>query len=60
VRLAERVGLSYLTGYLPRFGLPGPIPRNLSIALGTLEVTPMEPRSPTAPSPTTASARRRS
>jgi penicillin-binding protein 1A len=42
VRLAERVGLSYLTGYLPRFGLPGPIPRNLSIALGTLEVTPME------------------
>jgi penicillin-binding protein 1A len=42
VRLAERVGLSYLTGYLPRFGLQGPIPRNLSIALGTLEVTPME------------------
>lgn len=42
VRLAERVGLSYLTGYLPRFGLPGPIPRNLSISLGTFEVTPME------------------
>lgn len=42
VRLAERIGLSYLTGYLPRFGLQGPIPRNLSIALGTLEVTPME------------------
>ena len=42
VRLAERVGLKYLTGYLPRFGLAGPIPRNLSIALGTLEVTPVE------------------
>lgn len=42
VRLAERIGLSYLTAYLPRFGLQGPIPRNLSIALGTLEVTPME------------------
>ena len=42
VRLAERIGLSYLTGYLPRFGLQGPIPRNLSISLGTLEVTPME------------------
>ena len=42
VRLAERIGLNYLTGYLPRFGLPGPIPRNLSISLGTLEVTPME------------------
>ena len=42
VRLAERIGLSYLTNYLPRFGLQGPIPRNLSISLGTLEVTPME------------------
>jgi penicillin-binding protein 1A len=42
VRLAERIGLNYLTGYLPRFGLPGPIPRNLSISLGTLEVTPLE------------------
>jgi penicillin-binding protein 1A len=42
VKLAERVGLSFLTSYLPRFGLPGPIPRNLSIALGTTEVTPME------------------
>jgi penicillin-binding protein 1A len=42
VRLAERIGLNYLTEYLPRFGLEGPIPRNLSIALGTLEVTPMD------------------
>jgi penicillin-binding protein 1A len=42
VRLAQRIGLRYLTGYLPRFGLPGRIPRNLSIALGTFEVTPLE------------------
>ncbi|HSP99143.1 MAG TPA: PBP1A family penicillin-binding protein [Candidatus Dormibacteraeota bacterium] len=42
VRLAERIGLTYLTGYLPRFGLPGPIPHNLSISLGSLEVTPIE------------------
>ena len=42
VKLAERVGLNYLTSYLLRFGLTGPIPRNLSIALGTTEVTPME------------------
>ncbi|MGD9765348.1 MAG: penicillin-binding protein 1A [Candidatus Binatia bacterium] len=42
VRLTERVGMKFLTDYLPRFGLPGPIPRNLSIALGTLEVTPLE------------------
>lgn len=42
VRLAERIGLTYLTNYLPRFGLEGPIPRNLSIALGTLEVTPLD------------------
>lgn len=42
VRLAERVGLTYLSRYLPRFGVQDPIPRNLSIALGTLEVTPLE------------------
>ncbi len=42
VRLAERVGLTYLSRYLPRFGIQDPIPRNLSIALGTLEVTPLE------------------
>ncbi len=42
VKLADRVGLKFLSAYLPRFGLPGPIPRNLSIALGTMEVTPIE------------------
>jgi len=42
VKLADRVGLKFLSAYLPRFGLPGPIPRNLSIALGTFEVTPIE------------------
>ncbi|MEO8602215.1 MAG: PBP1A family penicillin-binding protein [bacterium] len=42
VKLANSMGLNYLIGYLPRFGLPGPIPHNLSIALGTTEVTPLE------------------
>ena len=42
VKLAERIGIQYLIDYLPRFGLAGPLPRNLSIALGTTEVTPLE------------------
>jgi penicillin-binding protein 1A len=42
VKLAERIGIDYLVNYLPRFGLVGPLPRNLSIALGTFEVTPLE------------------
>src|SRR5262245_9356804 len=42
VKLAERMGIKYLINYLPRFGIPGPLPRNLSIALGTTEVTPLE------------------
>lgn len=42
VKLAERIGIKYLINYLPRFGLAGPMPRNLSIALGTTEVTPMD------------------
>jgi penicillin-binding protein 1A len=42
VKLAERIGIQYLINYLPRFGLAGPLPRNLSIALGTTEVTPLE------------------
>ncbi len=42
VKLADRIGIKYLINYLPRFGLPGPLPRNLSIALGTTEVTPLE------------------
>ena len=42
VKLAERIGMKYLINYLPRFGLSGTLPRNLSIALGTTEVTPLE------------------
>jgi penicillin-binding protein 1A len=42
VKLADRMGIKYLIDYLPRFGIPGPLPRNLSIALGTTEVTPLE------------------
>lgn len=42
VKLAERIGIGYLTKYLPRFGLAGPMPRNLSIALGTVELTPFD------------------
>ncbi|MGH7786804.1 MAG: penicillin-binding protein 1A [Candidatus Binatia bacterium] len=42
VKLADRIGVKYLIDYLPRFGLPDNLPRNLSIALGTTEVTPLE------------------
>jgi penicillin-binding protein 1A len=42
VRLVERMGIKAVLDYLPRFGLRGPIPRNFSIALGSMEVTPLE------------------
>jgi len=42
VRLVDQMGIKEVLGYLPRFGLRGPLPRNLSIALGTAEVTPLE------------------
>jgi penicillin-binding protein 1A len=42
VKLARDVGLPYLTGYLPRFGFAKPFPQNLSISLGTSEVTLLE------------------
>ncbi len=42
VRLVDRMGLDTVLRYLPRFGLRGPFPRNLSIALGSMEVTPLE------------------
>jgi penicillin-binding protein 1A len=42
VKLADRIGIKYLIDYLPRFGLPAGLPRNLSIALGSTEVTPLE------------------
>jgi penicillin-binding protein 1A len=42
VRLVDRMGIRDVLGYLPRFGLRGPLPRNLSIALGSAEVSPIE------------------
>jgi penicillin-binding protein 1A len=42
VKLAHAVGVRYLVDYLNRFGFPTPMPRNLSIALGSTEVTPLE------------------
>jgi penicillin-binding protein 1A len=41
-RLVDAMGITEVLDYLPRFGLRGPLPRNLSIALGTAEVTPLE------------------
>jgi penicillin-binding protein 1A len=42
VKLAQEIGLPYLLSYLPRFGFERPFPRNLSIALGSSEVTLVE------------------
>ena len=42
VKLAQEVGLPYLLSYLPRFGFERPFPRNLSISLGSSEVTLLE------------------
>jgi len=42
VRLVDQMGLKDVLASLPRFGLQGPLPRNLSIALGSMEVTPLE------------------
>ncbi len=42
VKLVSSMGLNYLLSYLPRFGFTRPFPRNLSIALGTAEVTLLE------------------
>jgi len=42
VRLVEAIGIRNVLADLPRFGLRGPLPRNLSIALGSAEVTPLE------------------
>ena len=41
VKLAQDIGLGYLTSYLPRFGFR-PVPKHLSISLGTAEVTLVE------------------
>jgi penicillin-binding protein 1A len=42
VRLVDAMGIKEVLRSLPRFGLQGPLPRNLSIALGSAEVTPLE------------------
>jgi penicillin-binding protein 1A len=42
VKLVDQMGLRFLIDYLPRFGLKRPFPKNLSIALGTAEVTLLE------------------
>jgi penicillin-binding protein 1A len=42
VRLVDQMGLKEVLASLPRFGLQGTLPRNLSIALGSMEVTPLE------------------
>jgi penicillin-binding protein 1A len=42
VRLTNRVGVKTLIPYLQHFGLAGPFAPNLSIALGSAEVTPLE------------------
>jgi penicillin-binding protein 1A len=42
VRLVDAIGVRPLIAYLQRFGFERPIPRNLSIALGSFEVTPLE------------------
>ncbi|MEB2285459.1 MAG: PBP1A family penicillin-binding protein [Myxococcales bacterium] len=42
VKLAQSMGLNYLVNYLPRFGFSRPFAKNLSISLGTAEVTLFE------------------
>jgi len=42
VKLVSAMGLRYLLSYLPRFGFTRAFPKNLSIALGSSEVTLLE------------------
>lgn len=42
VKLTKAMGLNYLLDYLPHFGIDRELPKNLSIALGTAEVTLLE------------------
>jgi penicillin-binding protein 1A len=42
VRLVDKVGIDTVRRSLARFGFDHPLPRNLSIALGSAEVTPLE------------------
>ena len=42
VKLADQIGIGYLIKYLKRFDFSARLMRNLSIALGSTEVTPLE------------------
>ncbi|MCS6925971.1 MAG: PBP1A family penicillin-binding protein [Candidatus Binatia bacterium] len=42
VKIASRLGLNYLTTYIPQLGIRSHLARNLSLALGTSEVTLLE------------------
>ncbi len=42
VKLVNAMGLRFAIDYLPRFGFERPFPKNLSISLGTAEVTLLE------------------
>lgn len=42
VKIASRLGLKYLTTYIPQLGIRSHLARNLSLALGTSEVTLLE------------------
>lgn len=42
VRLVDTIGLDYTRQYLNKFGFSRPTPRNMSLALGSAEVTPLE------------------
>jgi penicillin-binding protein 1A len=42
VRLVDAMGIKKVLSSLPRFGFERPLPRNMSIALGSAEVTPLE------------------
>jgi penicillin-binding protein 1A len=42
VRLVDKMGIDTVRRSLGRFGFDHPLPRNLSIALGSAEVTPLE------------------
>ena len=42
VKNPARLGTKYLTSYIPQLGIRSHLERNLSLALGTSEVTPLE------------------
>ena len=42
VRLVDKIGIDTTRRYVTRFGFQHPLPRNMSIALGSAEVTPLE------------------